>query len=155
MRSCASSGLLDQQRELIPADARQGVRAAHASAQVVRDLAKHRVAGIVSERVVDDLEAIQVEEQHRRRGAGALCASERLVQLVIEEQAIRETRQIIMVGQMPDSFGCLAAFDGDAGQLGADPDQLCIHLGQLGIEPLVQRQRAEKLILAAEDGHAH
>ena len=51
----------EQHRELVAADARDGVGVAHALFEQRRDLAQQIVAGDVPARVVDELEAIEIE----------------------------------------------------------------------------------------------
>ena len=69
------AGRLEQDGELVAAEPRRGVRR-HARARCTRrrDLDEHLVADRVAERVVDRLEVVEVEEQHRRR-APLPCAS--------------------------------------------------------------------------------
>ena len=54
---------VDHDHELVAGIARHEVLAAHAAAQACRDLLQHAVAGLVAERVVDVLEAVEVDEQ--------------------------------------------------------------------------------------------
>ena len=63
--SSASRDLLQQHHELVAAQARDGVLGAHRGAQALGDRAQHRVAGEVAERIVDRLEAVEVDEEHR------------------------------------------------------------------------------------------
>ena len=64
-----------QDRELVAAQARDQVALAHGGPEPLRDLDQQAVAGLVPEAVVDDLEVVEVEEQHRDalagRGGGA------------------------------------------------------------------------------------
>ena len=54
----------EQQRELVPAQARYGVAFAQAGAQALRHVLDEPVAGGVAEGVVDGLEAVEVQEEH-------------------------------------------------------------------------------------------
>ena len=80
MRSAASAAawllgdVLEQDRELVAAEARGHVGAARARVQPARELDQHLVAGGVAERVVDRLEVVEVEEDHR---GGALVRGAR------------------------------------------------------------------------------
>jgi hypothetical protein len=56
-------GVLGQDRELVPAQAADGVVLAQAAPQPGRDLAQQPVAGAVAEAVVDHLEVVKVDEQ--------------------------------------------------------------------------------------------
>ena len=57
--------MLEQNAELVAAEAREGVAFAQARAQQRGYLAQQLVAGRVPARVVDDLELVEVEVQHR------------------------------------------------------------------------------------------
>ena len=69
-----------QHRELVAAEARQRVAAPQRAAQPVGDLAQQPVAVVVAERVVDLLEAVEVDQQQRRdRLAARSAAAQRAV----------------------------------------------------------------------------
>ena len=71
--------VLEQHGELVAAHARHGVARAQRRVQAPGDGLQQLIADLVAERVVDDLEAVEVEEQHggarRRRRAGARAAA--------------------------------------------------------------------------------
>ena len=69
MRVVGVVHLLQQHGELVAAQPRHQVARAHAVGQAARHLAQQRVAGDVAEAVVDDLEAVEVEEHHREARA--------------------------------------------------------------------------------------
>src|SRR5205823_834124 len=50
----------------------------------------------VAERVVDLLEAVEVDEQYAERRAGAFRAGERLVEAVAEERTVGEAREAVV-----------------------------------------------------------
>ena len=72
---CGQAG--EQHGELVAAEAGQRVAAAHRVAQPRRDLDEQLVAVVVAERVVDLLEAVEVDQQQRRRAAVARGARSR------------------------------------------------------------------------------
>src|SRR5437016_5208889 len=55
---------LEDHDELVAAEACDDVTRSHAAVEAARDEAQERVAGVMAERVVDDLEAVAVEEEH-------------------------------------------------------------------------------------------
>ena len=57
----------EHERELVAAEARERVVLAHRAAEPRPDLAQHLVAGVVAERVVELLEAVEVDQQQRER----------------------------------------------------------------------------------------
>src|SRR5688572_18336490 len=60
-----------------------------------RDLAQHLVANVVTERVVDFLEAREVQHQQRDALAGA-SATEQRAEITRERRAVRQARQRIV-----------------------------------------------------------
>jgi hypothetical protein len=66
----------------------------------------------VAEGVVDLLEAVEVDEQHGHAVAGALGALERLGEAVVEQAAVGQAGERVVVGLHPDQgFGLLALGD--------------------------------------------
>ena len=63
-----------------------------------RDLTQHVVAGVVAERVVDRLEAVEVDEEHRKCAALALRIRDRLRETSFERKPIRQTGQAVAMG---------------------------------------------------------
>jgi hypothetical protein len=92
---------LDHHDELVAADAPQQVLRAQDRAQPLRHLAQQRVTGGVAEAVVDDLEAVEVAEQH---ADGALrVVLEHARQPLAGEEAVGRTGQAVvqrLVGQL-------------------------------------------------------
>ena len=73
-------------------------QAADAAVQAPRDLLQHRVALGVAERVVDVLEVVEVEEDHRERRAAAPAARQRLLDAVAQQHAVREAGERVVAG---------------------------------------------------------
>ncbi len=82
--------VLEQDDELIAAEAGRCVGGAHAFQQASRSIAQDLVAGDVSEAVVDVLEGVEVDEQDSDPRAGAGGAGERVVEPVHEQQPVRQ-----------------------------------------------------------------
>ena len=87
--------VLDHHRELVPAEARDQVLGPQAGTQARRDRHEQLVAGRVPEAVVDRLEVVEVDEQHRELAA---AIGERTLDLVGEQRPVREVREWIVVG---------------------------------------------------------
>ncbi len=85
--------------ELRPGD---GVRAAHAAGQAPGGLHQHQVAGAVAEGVVDALEVVQVQEQHRQHAAVAARQVQGLVDPLLEQQPVRQAGEAVVVGHAVD-----------------------------------------------------
>ena len=92
-----------EQRELVAAEARRQVLRARGRLQALADGREQAVADLVAERVVDVLEAVEVQEEHRDR-AGALVlvrALERLVQRGQVEPPVGETGERVVHRAVP------------------------------------------------------
>jgi len=86
-------GHLDRQdRELVAAQARDGVARAQRVAQPLAGDLQQPVTGGVAERVVDPLEVVEVEERDHR----GLTAGQRLGDAALEQRAVRETRERVL-----------------------------------------------------------
>ncbi len=106
---------IDQHHELVAAQARHHVGATQQAAQPSGHDLEQVVAGIVTEGVVDALEAVQVDEQHRKAAVAGPGAGQNPVQLLQEHASIGqpgeavEPRQLqhLLFGQC--GFGDVAA----------------------------------------------
>ena len=103
--------VLAEDRELVAAEAGDGLVPAQRVAQAIGDGLDQLVAGRVAEAVVDDLEAVEVEEEDGDvAAAAALEALERLAQAVVEQQAARQpgervAQQLVLVRAPGDDVG--------------------------------------------------
>ena len=93
---------LAQQRELVAAHPRERVALVHQRAEPQRDLGQQLVAARVPERVVDELEAVDVEHQHGDRAAVARGQRERVVHAVDEQRAVRQPGERVVQRAVPD-----------------------------------------------------
>ena len=77
-----------------------------------RSFLQQEVADFVAERVVDALEAVEVEREHRQHVVGALGAGHGVAQLLLEEVPVRQARQAVVQGELLDLLlGTLAVGD--------------------------------------------
>ena len=83
-----------QDGELVAAEAGHDVGRTQHAAQPLGDAAEQAIAGAVAERVVDDLEVVEVDEQHGDAPAGAQRAAEALH----EQLAIGQAGERVVVG---------------------------------------------------------
>jgi hypothetical protein len=91
---------LDDDQELVATQAADGVRFPHQPPQAPRHLAEDPIAGLMAERVVDDLEAVEIDEQDRQFGFIAVRPLHCLVQPVAQQQSVRQTGERIVVRLM-------------------------------------------------------
>ena len=100
-RSVGRADVFEQHREFVAAEARHQVARPHAVGQPACHLAQQQVAGDVAQTVVDELEAVEVEEHHREalRGIGA-AAFHGHAQALVEAVAVRQVGQAVVIGHM-------------------------------------------------------
>jgi hypothetical protein len=92
----------EDDHELVAALARDGVHLAHARDQAPRDVLQDEVARVVAERVVHDLEAVEVQEQHRDVALLAARGHDRLVQAVLHEAPVGQPGERVVVRHVVD-----------------------------------------------------
>ena len=85
--------------------------------QPLGDGAKHGVALGVAERVVDRLEAVEIEEQDRARHIAGGRGAQRLAEQLADAAAVGQAGQHVDIGEMGQPLLRLA----DLGDVGADP----------------------------------
>jgi hypothetical protein len=117
--------------ELVAADARDGVGLAHAVFQACRDLFQHLVARFVAMGIVDRLEAVEVEQHDRHVIARATRCSERLRNPVVEEPAIRQAGQLVVVRQRAHFLLAPLAL----GDVGIHPDRSLLPVVRIEMRP--------------------
>ena len=93
-----AADVLEQDRELVPAQPRGRVAGPQAAAQPPGDARQQLVAGGVPQGVVDRLEVVEVEEQDRDREGGAQLARQRVFDAVAEQRAVGQLGQRIVEG---------------------------------------------------------
>ena len=84
---------VEEQGELVAAQAGRGVALAEAAAETVGDRAEQLVARVVAVAVVDGLELVDVEQEHADAGPAAV---QRVLQPVVEERAVGELRERVV-----------------------------------------------------------
>src|SRR6185312_2987396 len=92
--------LREQNHEFIAASAAHRIRAAHATPQALCYRLQQPVADAVAESVVDVLEAIQIEEQHRQFLPMAVRYGDRLRQAVIENDSVWNVRETVVLREI-------------------------------------------------------
>ena len=93
--------LVQENRELVSAQPGQGVSLPEARLEATRHGREQLVSHQVAQTVVDDLEAIEVEVQHREPAAGGPC----LDRVEAPPEAFHEDRAIAEPGQRVESSG--------------------------------------------------
>jgi hypothetical protein len=87
-----------QQQELVAAQAGDGVGGAQQRGQAFADELEQRVARAVAQRVVDVLEVVEIEVQHRHAAFAAARGGRRLLEAVAREPALGQAGQRVVRG---------------------------------------------------------
>ncbi len=90
----------EQDRELVAAQPRHGAGLGDRLAQPPRDLLHERVAGLVAEAVVHDLEVVEVDEQHGDAVVADLGARHRALQVLLEHGPVRQAGERVVQGDV-------------------------------------------------------
>ena len=93
-------GLRHQHRELVAGEAGDDVGGPHPLAHDRGDVADQVVAGVVAERVVDRLEAVDVDDHHRALAAVAGGEGDVLVELGAEAAAVEQAGERVVIGEV-------------------------------------------------------
>ncbi len=86
-------GVLDEHRELITAESRDGVTATHAAEQSLRGLHQQRVTGGVAQVVVDQFEVVDIHRQDRDRTLVAVIERDRVIKPIMEQDPVGQVGQ--------------------------------------------------------------
>jgi hypothetical protein len=142
-----------QDDELVAAEARDRIRVPHRAREPRRDRLQQLVAGLVAERVVDQLELVEVGDQHRGRRAAAARAGERERQPVGEQLAVRQPGERIVQRAVDRELLARGALDRRAHDVGHDVDERGL-LGAPGARLAGEHRDHPGRPVAALDRHA-
>ena len=92
---------IHDEQELVASQPAHGVGAARDTGEAVRHLLDELITGPVPERIVDDLETVEIEHGDCEDVAVALRVRHRLCQAIIQQYPIRQTRQGVVACQVP------------------------------------------------------
>ena len=116
-----------QHHEFVAAQTGQSVRGAQTVVDAPRHLDQHLIAGQMAQAVVDQLEAVAVDEQHGEGGVPAAAAAHGLIQSVQQQGAVGQAGQGVVQGVVDQLFlGGLA--DGDVLDQTLEIQQLAFHV---------------------------
>src|SRR5882757_6350337 len=83
------SVILDEHHKLVASHTGQGVAVAGLGVQTVGYLAQQDISDFVAQRVIDDLETIQVHQQDRQLRPGATMPAQSLCEALIKQKSVR------------------------------------------------------------------
>ena len=111
------------------------------AAQARRHFLQNQIAGVMAERVVDLLEAVEIDQQHGEALLIAMRAQDRLLQPIEEQRAIGKIGERVVIGQVGDALigQVTLAPDRRFAQLALDgrsqPREVALHDVVLGAGP--------------------
>src|SRR6185369_16088766 len=85
--------------ELVTAEASDLAVISHHRLQAFGDLAEERIANRMPERVVDVLEAVEVDQEHAAAALTVGCVAQRFVERLSHHRAVGESGERIEAGQ--------------------------------------------------------
>ena len=91
--------VVDEDPELVTAQSGDRVAVVQLVDQTARELGENHVTVVVTERVVDLLESIDVDDRDRKRGAPTRHAVQRICDSPMEQPPVRELRQRVVLGK--------------------------------------------------------
>ena len=98
--------------EFVGVEAGERVLLAQGGAQALGDAAQQLVADAVAERIVDRLEIVEAEHQHRDLFRAAPGVQQNIVHLLAQQDAVRQPGQAVMLGHEGEpGLGALALGD--------------------------------------------
>ena len=100
----APCDILQKEDELISAKPCDDVASAHAAPQPGADLGQQPVARVMAEGIVDDLEAVEIDEQHGQLPVLAPRQLDRKVQQLVEQLAVRQVGEAVVRGEIFDAL---------------------------------------------------
>ena len=121
--------VLGDHDELVAAETPERVGAANDAVQPGSDRTQELISDAVTERVVDALEVVQVDEQRGDRSLGAGRAREHLLDAVKDQRAVRQARQGVVRGKERELLATAA--------------ELLVGAPALGLEALAHPHQAE------------
>ena len=94
-----------QGEELLAADPAEAVDLAQDFAQQRRDVLQGLIAGGVAEPIVDRLEVVEIEHQHRERLAGAAAALDLSLQRLVDRAPVEQSGEAVVARAVPELGG--------------------------------------------------
>ncbi len=151
----AHAGLQD--RELVAAEPRHRVAGLHQAGEALARGDEYLVAEMVAERVVDRLEAVEVDEVQRERAVAPTPPRQRLAQPLSQQRPVRQVGQRVVVREMAEPLLCRLAL-GDVERGGQHADHLRARPAQRGARgqerPALPRRVDQGLLARGQGGAA-
>jgi hypothetical protein len=151
LRCLPAIGHRQYHHELVAADAADGIALPYLVGELARDALQELIADRMAKRIVDVLEAVQVDEQERdlisRMGSIGQCHR----CAVHQQLPIRQTGEQIIKREVVQPLVRLAAFDRDPGQVGAHRHQLFMEFGRFAWLAIIHGKGSYRAAVARPD----
>ncbi len=98
----ALGGLLENDDEFVATEPRHDIARPQRAAQPARDFHQQHIAGVMPQRIVDDLEAVEIDEQHGELPLVAPRRLDRVAQQPVEHFPIGQLGQAVVRGKVFD-----------------------------------------------------
>jgi hypothetical protein len=143
----ALGGLLQNDHEFVAAEPRHDIARTQRTTQPAADLHQQHIAGIMAQRVVDDLEPVEVDEQQGKLPLIACGSIDRPAKHAVEHFPIRQIGQTVVRRQILDPFVGLGLFIGAVEILQCERN--------VADEPLQQLRKLgrERILLTRHERH--
>ncbi len=138
--------------ELVAADAHDKIGFPHGGPHAPCDGFQELITCRVAKAVVDQFEIVEVEKGEHGALVPLADLLEHAVDLLFKKDAVRQARQGVMVGQETDTVLRPLALDGDSGEVSGHGNQFLLLLARGCDLMCVERECAEHLALARQDG---
>ena len=145
-----------QHHELVAAEAGDGVLAADARGESPAHRGQELVAGLVAEPVVHQLEAVEVDEEHRDHGVvvGVGEAGERVLDPVLYECAVGEPGERVVQREMSELLRARVAVDRDGDEVaGPLEHRELLRFGRADVAQEEGEDPQEVAAVGGADGH--
>jgi hypothetical protein len=123
-RVALAMDVLAEHDELVATESRHGVAGAQGGVDAGGDRAQHLVARVVAVGVVDALEAVEVDEEHRDGPVATPRAQQRVAQALEEDRAVGEAREGIVGGEVERLLVVAGGLQGGLRLVGEQPQRL-------------------------------
>ena len=143
----AFGGFFQDHDEFVAPEPRHDVARTQRAPQPAADFHQQPVAGVMAQRIVDDLEPVEIDEQHRERTPIARRGVDRPTQQPVEHLTVRQIGQAVVRGKIFDSLVGPGFFVG--------ADKILQRERHIVSEPLQQlgEFRRERILFDRDENH--
>ena len=146
-------GVRQDDRELVAAVARADVAGSQGRSDLLGGPGQDAVAEQVAERVVHELEVVEVDHQQGQRRLRALSPDDLLAQPLVQVAVVEEAGQLVAVGEVPGILVVAGVLERHRGLVGHRPGELERRLVEDAVGPAHELDEADRAALGDERQH--